>query len=99
MLHRVGFCPSKTGFGQGSGQNLVLTGQNWTKPNGNCKSLQWVRNSLRWKESEDNEWIFLLTPVYYYNYILYSIYHGSHEQHLDKTWTKLGLNFDITVNL
>ena len=23
---RVGFCPSKTGFVQGSGQNLVLTG-------------------------------------------------------------------------
>ena len=25
-FYRVGFCPSKTGFGQGSGQNLVLTG-------------------------------------------------------------------------
>ena len=36
ISYRVGFCPSKTGFGQGSGQNLVLTtGQNldktWTK--------------------------------------------------------------------
>ena len=26
VISRVGFCPSKTGFGQGSGQNLVLTG-------------------------------------------------------------------------
>ena len=69
------------------------TGQNWTKPNRNCKSLQWVRNSLGWKESEDNEWIFLLAPVYYHtNYILYSIYHGRYEQQLDKTWTKLGQN-------